>query len=106
MLRFHRAVRCVPDKCIASKQQPKDPRYDHIHGPPMDDGYEPEPAASKSSERIRETLLSIQQSVREAEDAEGRIAVARNRIITFRAPHDLMDRLDTVAETRIALVAT
>ena len=66
--------------------------------PPMDDGYEPEPAPTKPSERIRDTLLSIQQSMREAKDEERRIAEARNRIITFRMPHDLLHRLDTVAE--------
>ena len=66
--------------------------------PPMDDGYEPEPAPSKSSERIREVVLSIQESLREAKEAERRIAEARNRIITFRVPHDLLARLDAVAE--------
>ena len=68
--------------------------------PPVDDSYEtePEPAPSKSSDRIRETLLSIQQSMREAKEEERRIAEARNRIITFRVPHDLLHRLDTVAE--------
>lgn len=66
--------------------------------PPMDDGYEPEPAPTKPFERIRDTLLSIQQSMREAKDEERRIAEARNRIITFRMPHDLLHRLDTVAE--------
>jgi len=66
--------------------------------PPMDDGYEPELAPTKPSERIRDTLLSIQQSMREAKDEERRIAEARNRIITFRMPHDLLHRLDTVAE--------
>lgn len=66
--------------------------------PPVDDCFEPEPAPSKASERIRETLLSIQQSMREAKDEERRIAEVRNRIITFRVPHDLLARLDTVAE--------
>lgn len=64
----------------------------------MDDSYEPEAAPSKSSDRIREVVLSIQESLREAKDEERRIAEARNQIITFRVPHDLLARLDAVAE--------
>ena len=66
--------------------------------PPLDDSYEPEQTPSKSSERLREVVLSIQESLRDAKEKARQIAEARNRIITFRVPHDLLHQLDTVAE--------
>ena len=66
--------------------------------PPLDDGYEEEPPRSKSSNALRETILALRQSAIDAKEEARRIAEARNRIITFRMPVDLLARLDIVAD--------
>jgi hypothetical protein len=53
---------------------------------------------TKASEALRDCILSIQNSMREAKEQERRILEARNRIITFRMPIDLLERLDAVTD--------
>jgi hypothetical protein len=65
--------------------------YDHL------DEYE-EPIPQKASQAIREAVLSIHESLREAQEQERRASAARNRIITFRMPIDLLARLDAVTD--------
>lgn len=67
-----------------------------IYDPLEDD--EPDPIPTKSSQAIRDCVLSIQNSMREAKEQERRILEARNRIITFRMPIDLLARLDAVTD--------
>ena len=65
---------------------------------PDDDFIEPTEQESLASRRLRECVLSIQESLRGAKEAEKRIANAKNRIITFRMPIELLSKLDIVAE--------
>ncbi len=65
--------------------------YDHL------DEYE-EPIPQKATQAIREAVLSIHESLREAQEQERRASAARNRIITFRMPVDLLARLDAVTD--------
>jgi hypothetical protein len=65
--------------------------YDHL------DEYE-EPIPQKATQAIREAVLSIHESLREAQEQERRASAARNRIITFRMPIDLLARLDAVTD--------
>jgi hypothetical protein len=65
--------------------------YDHL------DEYE-EPIPQKATQAIREAVLSIHESLREAQEQERRLSAARNRIITFRMPIDLLARLDAVTD--------
>jgi len=57
-----------------------------------------EPIPQKASQAIREAVLSIQESLREAQEQERRASTARNRIITFRMPIELLARLDAVTD--------
>ena len=66
--------------------------------PLIEDHYEPEPPRTESRNAIHETILALRQSAIEAKEEARRIAEVHNRIITFRVPHDLLHRLDTVAE--------
>lgn len=66
--------------------------YDHL------DGFDDEPIPTKASQAIREAVLSIHESLREAQEQERRATAARNRIITFRMPIDLLARLDAVTD--------
>lgn len=47
---------------------------------------------------IRDRVLSIQEATRQAEEEYRRhvASQSRNRIVTFRVPHELLDRLDAV----------
>lgn len=65
--------------------------YDHL------DEYE-EPIPQKATQAIRDAVLSIHESLREAQEQERRASAARNRIITFRMPVDLLARLDAVTD--------
>lgn len=65
--------------------------YDHL------DEYE-EPIPQRATQAIREAVLSIHESLREAQEQERRASAARNRIITFRMPIDLLARLDAVTD--------
>lgn len=57
------------------------------------DSYEKDQA----KERLRECVMSVQESLRDAKEQERLISAQRNRIITFRFPKDQLDRLDAVA---------
>ena len=65
--------------------------YDHL------DEYD-EPIPQKATQAIREAVLSIHESLREAQEQVRRASAARNRIITFRMPVDLLARLDAVTD--------
>ena len=62
--------------------------------PPTDEPEQPIPAASKA---IHDTLLALRRSHFEAKEQLRRREEARNRVITFRVPVELLARLDAVA---------
>lgn len=64
--------------------------------PPDDDLADP--IAAKTRQSLRESVISIQQSLLQAQAEERRLSASANRSITFRIPIDLLDRLDSVAE--------
>ena len=64
--------------------------------PLLDDEFDPFYPQTKPS--LRESVLSIQQSLLDAENEERRRSAAANRAITFRMPVDLLERFDLVAE--------
>ena len=53
---------------------------------------------AKKRQAIRDCVLSMQQASRQAEEEYRRhvASQSRNRIVSFRVPHELLDRLDAV----------
>ena len=65
---------------------------------PYDDPDETAEQETLAQRRLRECIVSVQESMRQAKEEEKRIANAKNRIITFRMPIELLSKLDIVAE--------
>jgi predicted DNA-binding protein len=62
------------------------------------DAYEDEPIPQTANQSLRDAVLSIQESLREAHDLHRQLSASRNRVITFRIPVELLARLDAVTE--------
>jgi hypothetical protein len=64
--------------------------------PPDDDVFDP--ISTKTQQSLRESVISIQRSLLEAQAEERRLSASTNRAITFRIPVELLERLDFVAD--------
>jgi hypothetical protein len=64
--------------------------------PPDDDEFDLISAKARPS--FRESVISIQQSLLQAQAEERRLSASASRAITFRIPVELLERLDFVAE--------